>query len=357
MPMGEQFSIPKKEIPEVITSEVRLEPLSQGKATPEKEIPEEEKIAGEKEKLEANKIAVEGESKCEVCGKKFGFWTPRCEKPPIATMIICEECAKRDYSGELGSFLKKEVEELQKDGAAKDGAASLAALGLGFLIGGPLGLGVALGTPAGILGAEKEQRENLNIVLTYRHAREKGVMARVELSDLMKMESAFNTTIYLIEKIKGQWENLKDKGVISPNFYETKGHKYNGVISQLRGDKEEISSHITFLGGLQKNLEKMTTARETLKDYYDQGRIPQEEYNNQIKKINNDINGIKKIELENANLHGVIEKPKAEQKSGCFIATAVYGDSEASQIETLRSFRDNYLKNIAVGKLLLNDVL
>ena len=45
---------------------------------------------------------------------------------------------------------------------------------------------------------------------------------------------------------------------------------------------------------------------------------------------------------------------KVKQKSGCFIATAVYGDSEVYQVKTLRYFRDNYLKKNILGKLFID---
>lgn len=45
---------------------------------------------------------------------------------------------------------------------------------------------------------------------------------------------------------------------------------------------------------------------------------------------------------------------KSKQKSGCFIATAVYGDSKAYQVKTLRCFRDNYLDRRILGKLFID---
>ncbi len=45
---------------------------------------------------------------------------------------------------------------------------------------------------------------------------------------------------------------------------------------------------------------------------------------------------------------------KAKEKSGCFIATAVYGDSEAYQVKMLRYFRDNYLEKNILGKLFID---
>ena len=45
---------------------------------------------------------------------------------------------------------------------------------------------------------------------------------------------------------------------------------------------------------------------------------------------------------------------KAKQKSGCFIATAVYGDSEAYQVKMLRCFRDNQLEKRILGKLFVD---
>ena len=45
---------------------------------------------------------------------------------------------------------------------------------------------------------------------------------------------------------------------------------------------------------------------------------------------------------------------KVKQKSGCFIATAVYGDSEVYQVEMLRCFRDNHLEKSILGKLFID---
>lgn len=42
---------------------------------------------------------------------------------------------------------------------------------------------------------------------------------------------------------------------------------------------------------------------------------------------------------------------KTKQKSGCFIATAVYSDSEAYQVKMLRCFRDDHLEKRILGKL------
>ena len=46
---------------------------------------------------------------------------------------------------------------------------------------------------------------------------------------------------------------------------------------------------------------------------------------------------------------------KTKQKSGCFIATAVYSDSEAYQVKMLRCFRDNYLEKRILGKLFVGE--
>jgi hypothetical protein len=45
---------------------------------------------------------------------------------------------------------------------------------------------------------------------------------------------------------------------------------------------------------------------------------------------------------------------KAKQKSGCFIATAVYGDSQVYQVKMLRCFRDRYLEKRILGKLFVD---
>jgi len=45
---------------------------------------------------------------------------------------------------------------------------------------------------------------------------------------------------------------------------------------------------------------------------------------------------------------------KTKQKSGCFVATVVYGDSEKYQVKTLRYFRDIYLEKNILGKLFVD---
>lgn len=45
---------------------------------------------------------------------------------------------------------------------------------------------------------------------------------------------------------------------------------------------------------------------------------------------------------------------KAKQRSGCFIATAVYGDSEAYQVKILRYFRDSQLEKRILGRLFVD---
>lgn len=54
----------------------------------------------------------------------------------------------------------------------------------------------------------------------------------------------------------------------------------------------------------------------------------------------------------------LVEKPKAysqtsknQSKSGCFVATACYGDYNATEVLVLRSYRDNVLLNTFLGKI------
>lgn len=42
------------------------------------------------------------------------------------------------------------------------------------------------------------------------------------------------------------------------------------------------------------------------------------------------------------------------KKSGCFIATAVYGSSQTYQVQVLKLFRDNYLKKSILGNVFIN---
>ena len=43
-------------------------------------------------------------------------------------------------------------------------------------------------------------------------------------------------------------------------------------------------------------------------------------------------------------------KDKKEEKPDCFIASAIYGDPHAPEVETLRSYRDNVLMQSAIGR-------
>ncbi len=49
-----------------------------------------------------------------------------------------------------------------------------------------------------------------------------------------------------------------------------------------------------------------------------------------------------------ANYH--CNKCEAENEDDCFVATVVYGNRNASQVQTLRDFRDNVLRQNPVGR-------
>jgi len=73
------------------------------------------------------------------------------------------------------------------------------------------------------------------------------------------------------------------------------------------------------------------------------------------KDINEAIQRSKGNNSINISYRGPSREPprKAKQKSGCFIATAVYGDSEAYQVGILRCFRDSQLEKSDIGKLFI----
>ena len=48
------------------------------------------------------------------------------------------------------------------------------------------------------------------------------------------------------------------------------------------------------------------------------------------------------------------QSPAPSNTSKCFIATAVYGDHDAIEVQMLRSFRDEYLMNNIVGRLFVS---
>jgi len=60
-----------------------------------------------------------------------------------------------------------------------------------------------------------------------------------------------------------------------------------------------------------------------------------------------------KCGAKNPITHETILEQKTE-KSGCFIATAVYGSVYANEVIYLSSFRDNVLKNYFLGKKFIN---
>lgn len=50
----------------------------------------------------------------------------------------------------------------------------------------------------------------------------------------------------------------------------------------------------------------------------------------------------------------VYREPGAKTKEGCFIATAVYGDSDTVELHVLRSFRDTILLRYQLGRMCVN---
>jgi hypothetical protein len=59
------------------------------------------------------------------------------------------------------------------------------------------------------------------------------------------------------------------------------------------------------------------------------------------------------IRLTNGSYHPFDSIEKVEE-SDCFVATAVYGNANAPQVEALREFRDNVLMQSKVGKAFVN---
>ncbi len=73
-----------------------------------------------------------------------------------------------------------------------------------------------------------------------------------------------------------------------------------------------------------------------------------EKYQKIIDEHNRKYFEIKKIKEANE-----LQRAEQARKSGCYIATAVYGDYNAPQVMTLRRYRDNTLSKMAVGRLFI----
>lgn len=74
-------------------------------------------------------------------------------------------------------------------------------------------------------------------------------------------------------------------------------------------------------------------------------KIPKKEINEAIRYSKND---------DSITISYKAPARVSKQKSGCFIATAVYGDSEAYQVQVLRFFKDNYLEKQLWGSVFVD---
>ena len=59
---------------------------------------------------------------------------------------------------------------------------------------------------------------------------------------------------------------------------------------------------------------------------------------------------VRKIKCTNPDCGITINESFIKPKGGCFIATAVYGDYDASEVKTLRGFRDDHLQKSVIGR-------
>lgn len=67
-----------------------------------------------------------------------------------------------------------------------------------------------------------------------------------------------------------------------------------------------------------------------------------------------DSNFLEAKQMAQDNLN-VLSSPKAaDSKKGCFIATAVYGTQDSTEVETLRQFRDRVLSSSGLGRILVS---
>lgn len=81
-------------------------------------------------------------------------------------------------------------------------------------------------------------------------------------------------------------------------------------------------------------------------------------YNTKLGTTERGVNFETRLAIKNGVLEdfsGVLFiQPTAKPKSGCFIATACYGDYEAKEVMVLRNYRDEILLKTKIGKIAVN---
>ena len=72
-----------------------------------------------------------------------------------------------------------------------------------------------------------------------------------------------------------------------------------------------------------------------------------------INKYTNNLDAIKKTRV--LNQFNWDKAPSANNKSGCFVATTVYGDYNAKEVISLRIYRDEVLSKSQLGKIFISN--
>jgi hypothetical protein len=116
--------------------------------------------------------------------------------------------------------------------------------------------------------------------------------------------------------------------------------KINGLVIIVKEDFKERSNIVRKLR--TKNLNTVTLSE-----------LPVDSQNEIMENLTKDMSSKANKSSRSTQKPSISAKSGKEKKSGCFIATAVYG-SHSNEVVVLKSFRDNTLKNYFLGRLFIH---